>query len=68
MFAERRMTGSALISALLSIAVLAAFALGAGGLWLLVRRRDAKRGLLMLLAALVTLVNVLIWTLPPPAG
>lgn len=48
---------------LLSIMVLATFALGAGGMWLIVRRRDTKKGILMLLAALVLLGNVLIWTL-----
>lgn len=47
----------------LSLAMLAVFALGAGGLWLLVKHRDRKRGTLMLVAALVVLVNVLIWTL-----
>ena len=57
------MTG--IISAMLSIAVIAAFALAGGGAWLLVKRRERKQGLLMLLAALVLFVNVLIWTLPP---
>ena len=47
----------------LSIAMLAAFALGAGGVWLIARKRDRRRGLLMLAAAIVTLANVLIWTL-----
>jgi LPXTG-motif cell wall-anchored protein len=50
-------------AALLSIAVLAAFALAAGGLYLLVRRKNAKQGLLMLLTAAITLANVLVWTL-----
>ncbi len=57
------MTG--LVSTLLSIAVLAAFILAGGGLWLIVKRKDRKQGLLMLLAAIVLFVNVLIWTLPP---
>jgi len=48
----------------LSIAMLAIFALVAGGVWLLMRRRDRKRGLLMLAAAIVLLGNVLIWTWP----
>jgi LPXTG-motif cell wall-anchored protein len=56
---------TALVATMLSIAVLAAFALIGGGLWLLVKKRDRKQGLLMLLAAIVTLVNVLIWTIPP---
>ena len=47
---------------LMSIAVIAAFALAGGGIWMLVRGADRKRGLLMLLAALVTLANVLVWT------
>ncbi|HEY0412482.1 MAG TPA: hypothetical protein VGD66_05010 [Allosphingosinicella sp.] len=47
----------------LSLAVLAAFALTAGGLWLIVRRRNLRQGLLMLLAAAVFFANVLIWTL-----
>jgi hypothetical protein len=55
-------------STLLSIATIAAFLLGAAGMWLIVKRRDAKRGILMLVAALVILGNVLIWSLPPPAG
>lgn len=47
---------------LLSIGVIAAFALGAGGTWLIAKGRDRKRGLLMLAAAAVMLGNVLIWT------
>ena len=49
-------------AALLSIMMIATFALAAGGLWTLFRRRDTKRGLLMLMAAAVMLANVLIWT------
>ena len=48
----------------LSISVLAAFALAGGGLWLLIKRKERKQGLLMLLCALVFFANVLIWTLP----
>ena len=40
------------------------FALAAGGIYLIATRRDRKRGVLMLAAAAVFLVNVLIWTLP----
>jgi hypothetical protein len=47
----------------LSILMLAAFALAAGGIHLLVKRRDRKKGILMLVAALVALGNVLVWTL-----
>jgi hypothetical protein len=55
------MTG--LADALLSIAVLGAFVLMGGGVWLLVKKGEKKQGGLMVLAALVLLANVLIWTL-----
>ena len=48
---------------LLSILMLAAFALTAGGLYLLVTRRDRRKGALMLVAAAVMFGNVLVWTL-----
>ena len=48
----------------LSIAMLAVFALVAGGAWLILKGGDRKRGTLMLAAALVLLGNVLIWTWP----
>ena len=51
-------------SAALSLAVLAAFALTGGGLYLLIKRRNAKQGVLMLITALVLFGNVLIWTVP----
>ncbi len=54
---------SGLAATLMSIAVIAAFLVGAGGMWLIVRRRDVKKGTLMLVAALVMLGNVLIWTI-----
>jgi uncharacterized membrane protein YozB (DUF420 family) len=54
------MTG--LVATLLSIAILAAFLLIAGGLWLIVKGGDRKRGGLMVAAALVLVANVLIWT------
>lgn len=47
---------------LLSITVLAALALTGGGLWLLIKARDPRKALLMLLAALVLFGNVAIWT------
>lgn len=53
-------------SLFLSIAMIAAFALGGGGMWMIVRRRDTKKGLLMLTAAAVLLANVLIWSMPTP--
>lgn len=56
------MTG--LAATLLSITMLAIFALAAGGVYLVAKRQDRKRGALMLVAAAVFLVNVLLWTLP----
>ena len=47
-----------------TIAMLAVFALAGGGVWTIVKRREAKRGALMLVAGLVLLGNVLIWTWP----
>ena len=49
-------------AALLSILVLATFALVAGGLYMLVRRKERKQGILMLVAAAVMFGNVLVWT------
>ena len=46
----------------LSIAMLAVIALVLGGGWLILARREAKRGGLMVAAGLVILGNVLIWT------
>lgn len=53
---------NAFATTLLSIAMIAAFVLAAGGVYLLVKGKDRKRGALMLLAALVTFANVLILT------
>jgi len=50
----------------LSLAMIAAIALIGGGLWLIVRKSDRKRGALMLVAALVLIINVVIWTMPLP--
>jgi hypothetical protein len=57
---QRGMTGPD--AALLSVLMLAAFALTIGGLYLVFGRKQRKQGLLMLLAAVVALANVLIWT------
>jgi hypothetical protein len=54
------MTG--LAATLLSILVLASFALVAGGAYLLIKRRERKQGILMLVAAAVLFGNVLVWT------
>ena len=47
----------------LSLAMIAAFALTGGGAWLLLKRKERKQGVLMLLAAAILFANVLIWTL-----
>jgi high-affinity Fe2+/Pb2+ permease len=47
----------------LSVAVIATFALVAGGIYLLVKRKERKQGVLMLIAAVVLFGNVLVWTL-----
>jgi LPXTG-motif cell wall-anchored protein len=48
----------------MSILMLAGFALTGGGLYLLVRRKERKQGLLMLLTAAVMFANVAIWAVP----
>jgi LPXTG-motif cell wall-anchored protein len=48
----------------LSLLMLAGVLLGAGGIWLLIKRRDRKRALLMLAVALVMFGNVAVWMLP----
>lgn len=48
---------------LLSIAMIAVFALTGGAIYLLRNGRDRKRGILMLVAALVLIGNVAIWTI-----
>jgi hypothetical protein len=50
----------------LSIAMLAALLLTGGGMWLIVKRRDYKRGTLMIVAGAVIFMNVWIWSLPIP--
>ena len=55
------MTGAS--ATFLSILMVAAFLLAAGGVHLLVKRKDRKRGVLMLVCAAVAVGNVLIWTL-----
>jgi hypothetical protein len=47
----------------LSILMVAAFLLTLGGLHLLVKKKDRKKGTLMLVAAAVAVGNVLVWTL-----
>ncbi len=47
----------------MSAAMLAAFALIIGGVRLALKPQDRMRGLLMIVAAVVLIGNVLIWTL-----
>jgi hypothetical protein len=54
---------SGLAAATMSVAMIAVFLLAGGGMVLLVRGQHRKQGALMLVAALVLLGNVLIWTL-----
>lgn len=49
-------------SLMLSILMLAAFALAGGGAYLVLKGRDRRKGALMLVAAIVMLGNVLVWT------
>ena len=53
--------------ALLSVTMLAALALFAGAAVLWVKRGERRKALLMIVAALVALANVAIWSLPAPA-
>jgi len=52
----------------LSIVMLAAFALIIGAVFLWRRTGEAKRPALMVLLALIAIANVLIWTLPDASG
>jgi hypothetical protein len=46
-----------------AISMLAVFALIFGGIYLLVKKRERQKGLLMLVLAVVIFCNVVIWTL-----
>ena len=46
-----------------AIAMLGFFACLIGGATMIVKRRDAKKGVLLLIMAVVLLGNVLVWTL-----
>ena len=48
----------------LSLLMLGGLVLGVGGLWMILRRGDTKRGWLMIVAAVVMFGNVAIWTVP----
>ncbi len=49
---------------ILSILMLAGIALGIGGVWFIAKKRDARRGWLMILAALVMFGNVAVMVMP----
>jgi hypothetical protein len=49
-------------SAALGFAMIAAFLLAAGGVKLALNRQTRARGVLMLVAAVVIIMNVMIWT------
>ena len=51
---------------LLSVAMLAALALIGGGAVLWRKRGEWRKGVTMIVAGLVVLANVAIWSLPPP--
>lgn len=53
-----------MVALIQSIAFLAVGALLTGGLWLIAKREDRQRGILMIIASLVLLGNLLIWALP----
>jgi hypothetical protein len=46
-----------------AIVMIAMFACVIGGVWMIVKRGDRKKGALMLVMAAVLLGNVLIWTI-----
>ncbi|MEQ1548388.1 MAG: hypothetical protein ABL918_07025 [Chakrabartia sp.] len=47
-----------------SIAILSVFALIWGGIWMIRKGNERQKGVLMIIAALVLLGNVLIWSWP----
>jgi len=46
----------------MALAMVGTFLLGAGGVKLVLHRQTRSRGILMIVAALVILMNVMIWT------
>lgn len=51
---------------ILSLLMLAGMALTGGGIYAIVRKRDRKRGMLMIVAGLVMFANVAISAIPGP--
>lgn len=46
----------------MALGMIAAFLLAAGGMRLIIQRQTRSRGVLMLIAAIVLVTNVMIWT------
>jgi hypothetical protein len=61
---DRRRYPPCMHSIILSILMLAGFALSFGGLYLIIRKNDPKHGWLMLIAGTVMFANVAIWSMP----
>lgn len=57
-----------MLSTVLSVLVLATFALVAGAIWLWRRPGMRRQAVLMLVLAGIAMVNVAIWTLPDSEG
>lgn len=55
---------AAMAATILSLLMLAGIALSAGGIYLIGKKRDPKRGWLMITAAIVMFANVAIWAMP----
>jgi len=56
-----------MLAIILSFAVIAAFIIGGGGVWIMLKRpEERKKGLLMVGVAIVTLVNVWLLAAPVP--
>jgi uncharacterized membrane protein len=55
---------AAMAATILSLLMLAGLALLAGGIYLIGKKRDPKRGWLMITAAIVMFANVAIWAMP----
>ncbi len=57
-----------MLNVVLSLLMLAAFALLAGAYFLWRRSGDTKRPLLMVVLAIIAVVNIAIWTVPDSSG
>ena len=61
---EFAMPAGLTMNLVLSVLMLAGFALVGGGLYLLFKRRQTRQGVLMLIAAVVMFANVAVWVWP----